>query len=413
MLPSDSAPLWLTALHVVLVSLYLGAPIALFIAAHRRRKVPVAIATLSAGVVAGCVLIGGYAYFVTGNPLRVGVWQLVLTCYVCTGLITLLKGLDLAVAWGLGRLTMPLMKRGNYYTRRSVRAVVRLGRVAVMALLALPILATAASVYRPKVVPDVVPPVPFTTFEVEASDGTSIVGWYLEPKQPEADVVLVVPGLGSGKADVIGPIMELWDAGLAVVVIDPRAHGESGGQLTTFGALESRDVVAARGWIERNLGEPRTFGLGVSMGGAAVLGAAADGADFDAVAVVDTYDDLPRLIDVLIFRQLRFAPPVRWAAERLTIPLLSLHTGQPLWRQEPRRHLDDLWPTPLLVVHSLDDELIPFTNGRRLYVAASEPKRRVWIEGPSHNEVLSHPRTIDGVVAFFRDASLFEPVVRR
>ena len=40
---------------------------------------------------------------------------------------------------------------------------------------------------------------------------------------------------------------------------------------------------------------------------------------------------------------------------------------------------------PVLVIHSPDDDLIPFENGQKLFDAASEPKQFLTIEG-GHNE---------------------------
>jgi abhydrolase domain-containing protein 17 len=43
---------------------------------------------------------------------------------------------------------------------------------------------------------------------------------------------------------------------------------------------------------------------------------------------------------------------------------------------------------PVLVVHGRQDEVIPFWHGERLYAAAPEPRRRHWIEGGGHNDLL-------------------------
>jgi fermentation-respiration switch protein FrsA (DUF1100 family) len=41
---------------------------------------------------------------------------------------------------------------------------------------------------------------------------------------------------------------------------------------------------------------------------------------------------------------------------------------------------------PKLVIHSRDDEIVPFAQGRRLYEAAAPPKRFHEIAGAGHNE---------------------------
>ena len=57
--------------------------------------------------------------------------------------------------------------------------------------------------------------------------------------------------------------------------------------------------------------------------------------------------------------------------------------------------------SPILIVHSQDDELIPFNHGRRLFEAANEPKEFLQITG-THNEgfVISGKYYEDGLGSF-------------
>jgi len=67
--------------------------------------------------------------------------------------------------------------------------------------------------------------------------------------------------------------------------------------------------------------------------------------------------------------------------------------------------------TPVLVIHSSDDEIIPFHHGRKLYELANEPKSLLKIDG-GHNEgyFLSHDRYVAGLSAFLDP--LFESTTR-
>jgi hypothetical protein len=42
---------------------------------------------------------------------------------------------------------------------------------------------------------------------------------------------------------------------------------------------------------------------------------------------------------------------------------------------------------PVLVIHSRDDEMIPFAMAERLFGAAKEPKKLVAFEGAGHNDL--------------------------
>ena len=81
--------------------------------------------------------------------------------------------------------------------------------------------------------------------------------------------------------------------GHSVLLLDLRAHGGSEGRHTTLGGREREDVRAAIARAAR-AGPRASDGfvlLGVSMGGVAVLRAAAEEADVRAVVAEAPYDD--------------------------------------------------------------------------------------------------------------------------
>ena len=62
---------------------------------------------------------------------------------------------------------------------------------------------------------------------------------------------------------------------------------------------------------------------------------------------------------------------------------------------------------PVLVVHSRDDEIIPFHHGEAIYDAANEPKRFLEIRG-GHNEghALSARAYREGMLEFLNSLNL-------
>lgn len=43
---------------------------------------------------------------------------------------------------------------------------------------------------------------------------------------------------------------------------------------------------------------------------------------------------------------------------------------------------------PVLMMHGRQDEVIPFYHGEKLFAAAREPKRHLWVDGAHHNDFL-------------------------
>lgn len=59
---------------------------------------------------------------------------------------------------------------------------------------------------------------------------------------------------------------------------------------------------------------------------------------------------------------------------------------------------------PVLVMHGEDDRVIGVSHGRKLYRAAPEPKRAVWVEGAGHNDlaVVAGRRYVEALRSFAR-----------
>lgn len=57
---------------------------------------------------------------------------------------------------------------------------------------------------------------------------------------------------------------------------------------------------------------------------------------------------------------------------------------------------------PVLVMHGEDDRVIGVSHGRKLYSAAPEPKRAVWVEGAGHNDlaVVAGRRYVEALRSF-------------
>lgn len=107
--------------------------------------------------------------------------------------------------------------------------------------------------------------------QITAADGASLSAWYLRPLHANGRDVLLLHGVQDNREGVAGFTPMLLDRGYGVLLPDSRAHGESGGELATYGLLESDDVHR---WVDWLYGKQRSkcvYGFGESMGAAVVL----------------------------------------------------------------------------------------------------------------------------------------------
>jgi pimeloyl-ACP methyl ester carboxylesterase len=84
-----------------------------------------------------------------------------------------------------------------------------------------------------------------------SDSGSTIHGWLI-PGKPGAGAVVLMHGVRSSRADMVGRARFLSAAGYTVLLFDFQAHGESPGRQITFGYLESRDARAAVQFLRAN-----------------------------------------------------------------------------------------------------------------------------------------------------------------
>ena len=219
------------------------------------------------------------------------------------------------------------------------------------------------------------------------TDYLQIAGWFI-PNRGAEQAMILVHGRDASKQNAISGKLpqlaaELHGLGLAVLMIDLRGHGESEGKRYTFGVHERRDVLGAVDFLVEQGFAPGQIGvLGISLGGAAVIGAAVEEVAIGAV-VVDS-----------IFANIKMLVQPKWEAES-GLPLFflpgvflmwQLLIGFDLRKVKPVDELVKLPPRPILVLHSQVDEKVDVAHAHVIKDAVPEVKLVIF-EGCNHAEL--------------------------
>lgn len=110
---------------------------------------------------------------------------------------------------------------------------------------------------------------PFQTVYLYTKDSIKLEGWLLKTTDNAKGTVILFHGHGGTKAGILLESEEFRKMGYNTLLMDFRAHGNSGGNTTTIGYYEAEDVQLAYSFI-KDKGEKNIVLWGISMGAAAV-----------------------------------------------------------------------------------------------------------------------------------------------
>lgn len=127
----------------------------------------------------------------------------------------------------------------------------------------------------PKSVITQLPTFPFNTITLKTEKGLLIDAWYAKADSISKGTVLLFHGLSINKERVVAEADEFRSLGYNVMLIDFRAHGNSGGNITTIGVRESEEVKLAYDYIAQ-LGEKKIILWGTSLGAVTIAKAVSD-----------------------------------------------------------------------------------------------------------------------------------------
>ncbi|MEM7254045.1 MAG: alpha/beta fold hydrolase [Pseudomonadota bacterium] len=202
----------------------------------------------------------------------------------------------------------------------------------------------------------------FEDIHLTTADGVRIHGWLVAARTTidhARQTVLFLHGNGGNIADRMDSLAILSDFGFDVFIIDYRGYGRSEGKPSEEGTY--RDAMAAWEFLvqDRGLAPESIVILGRSLGGAIATWLAANVTP-GGLIVESTFRSLPTL------------------AARLYPWLPARYLTR--FRYDSLGHAPRI-KCPVLVVHSREDELIPFDEGEKLFAALSEPKTFLEIRG--------------------------------
>ena len=233
--------------------------------------------------------------------------------------------------------------------------------------------------------------------------GYSLTGTFIPNPQTTDKTLIFLHGFSESRLAGLSYLNIYLNAGYNLLLVDSRAHGESGGQSVTWGVYEKHDVDQWVDWLRHRFPKG-TIGMhGISMGAATALLHAGLNESNKRVSfyIADSaYSDLESLLADQMSQRLQlpgnippqvllpYANAVTYLRARFTFGAAS-----------PLRVVQQV-TTPVLYIHGEADRLVPASMSQQLY-SMTKGQRQIQL----------FPRA-DHVSSIYTDRSRYRTVVQ-
>ncbi|HWZ98570.1 MAG TPA: alpha/beta fold hydrolase [Candidatus Dormibacteraeota bacterium] len=228
-------------------------------------------------------------------------------------------------------------------------------------------------------------------FVVKAPDGAILRGWKVRAEKPNGSWVLLFHGVSDNRIGVVGQSEALLQNGYSVVMMDSRAHGDSGGDIATYGWFERKDTSAVIDALELSEKPQHLFALGESMGAGIALQSAGADPRIEAVVAEASFANLQEA--AYDYAGLREYP---WLGKTLFAPgaWLMVYRGEKLAgfpgaEVSPEKAVAAR-TFPILIICDKEDHALPCRHSEMIVRTARGPKELWRVPHAYHTAALGY-----------------------
>jgi pimeloyl-ACP methyl ester carboxylesterase len=205
----------------------------------------------------------------------------------------------------------------------------------------------------------------------------TLAGWRFPARGARRGTVVYLHGIADNRGSGLSAALRLSARGFDVVAYDSRAHGDSGGEICTYGFYEKRDL----GRVLDALESGPVIVIGSSLGGAVALQAAAEDPRISAVIAAESFSDLRTVATE--------RAPWFFTAKTISQALVLAETQggfrvDAVSPKEAARRIS----VPVLLIHGALDHETPPDHSQRIFDSLSGRKRLLLVQGAGHNQSL-------------------------
>jgi dipeptidyl aminopeptidase/acylaminoacyl peptidase len=210
--------------------------------------------------------------------------------------------------------------------------------------------------------------------QINARDGIVLKAWLLSPEIDNGNCILTLHGIGDSRSGTAALARLFVDNHYKVLMPDSRGHGESGGEMVTYGLLEARDI---RSWVDWLIAaeHPRNiFAMGESFGAAVLLQSLSVEPRFSGVVAECPFANFKAIAEYRVAQRLPIAAPLVWSG----FLYARWKYGVDFNAASPEAAVGAT-STPVLLIHGLDDKNTPPLHSQ-LIASRHRPNLDLWLE---------------------------------
>ncbi|MCM8766585.1 MAG: alpha/beta hydrolase [Candidatus Omnitrophica bacterium] len=218
---------------------------------------------------------------------------------------------------------------------------------------------------------------PYENITLKTEDGKKLIGWLIYSEKSKG-IIICLHGYPANKSDIL-PVVEFLYPEFSLLLFDFRAHGESQGKVCYFGLKEFLDVKSAIDFIKNNE-KVKNLPIGVwgySFGGAVGIISAAKYKDIKSLVTDSAFANFPDMVK----NYYKNLGPLKYIFSSFSI-FLGRHVFRSDFKLNSPENFISSLTCPILIIHSRNDDFVPFVHAEKLYEKANQPKEIYIVEGP-------------------------------
>ncbi len=213
----------------------------------------------------------------------------------------------------------------------------------------------------------------FEEVRYETKDGSRLYAWWIADN-PDAPTLILVHGWGKSVGRLIPYIKNLYGNGFNILAFDARNHGSSDGNGISSLLTFAEDIVAGIRFVTERNRNRDIFLLGMSIGGAAAVYAAARAPEIKKVVTVGAPTNPAEVMGYQLKKKHIPYFPFIW----LLFEIIQLKIGVRFSELATVNNIGKA-EAEFLIIHGAVDKVVPVDHGRRICERSRPGKAELWV----------------------------------